>query len=261
MNQADRARRRANEVMCQAALRDVAAVLDRHRLDRESDEVAFAAVTGSLASLIERLDGLDPSVRDGVRALVQQLGTDPARVDSWARLEEFVDHWFVLVRHAVYGLAPAAVPAELAALELELAAATRSLAMATPAPALTGRANVLVIDDSAVVLAVVESALAGAGYLVQTVGAFAEAEVVLRTWRPHVVLTDVCLPDVEGDDLCTRLKMRAGHLVPVVLMSNLPDDELARRAAAARADGFLSKRHGPDHIVAAVDALLDELVL
>lgn len=259
MTSPDRARRRANDVMCQAALRDVAAVLDRHRRDRESDEVAFAAITTTLATLCQRLDGLAPEVRAGLGAVVTGLGDDPARIVAWDLLEELVDHWFVLVRHIGFGLAASAIPGELAALTAEVARACRP--RAPVAPAAPARANILVIDDSPVVLAVVEAALTEAGYRVQAVGAFAEAEVVLRTWRADVVLTDVCLPDVPGDDLCTRLKMRAGHLVPVVLMSNLPDDELARRAHAARADGHLSKRQGAAHIVAALDALLDELVL
>lgn len=267
MTSPDRARRRANDVMCQAALRDVAAVLDRHRRDRESDEVAFAAITATLTTLGQRLDGLAPEVRAGLGAVVAALGDDPARIAAWDLLEDLIDHWFVLVRHIGFGLAASAIPGELAALTAEVARACRPRGPVAPAgspvaPATSpGRANILVIDDSPVVLAVVEAALTEAGYRVQAVGAFAEAEVVLRTWRADVVLTDVCLPDVPGDDLCTRLKMRAGHLVPVVLMSNLPDDELARRAHAARADGHLSKRQGAALIVAALDALLDELVL
>jgi hypothetical protein len=55
--------------------------------------------------------------------------------------------------------------------------------------------------------------------------------------------------------------MRSGTLVPVILMSNLPEVELSRRAAAVRADAFVSKRHGAAHVVGVVDALLDELVL
>ncbi len=110
MTSPDRARRRANDVMCQAALRDVAAVLDRHRRDRESDEVAFAALTATLTTLCERLDGLAPEVRTGLRAVVSALGDDPARVVAWELLEELVDHWFVLVRHIGFGLAPSERP-------------------------------------------------------------------------------------------------------------------------------------------------------
>ena len=105
------------------------------------------------------------------------------------------------------------------------------------------------------------SAMAAAGYRVHSAVSFADTEAVFATASPDVVLADVQLPDVEGDDLCARLKMRSGTLVPVILMSNLPEVELSRRAAAVRADAFVSKRHGAAHVVGVVDALLDELVL
>lgn len=260
MTAAVRDRRRANDLTCMTALGDVAAVLERHRVDREADEVAFAAVVTTMRTLITSLVDLDPVVRAELAALLGELGDDASAVAAWTRFEDFVEHWFVLVRHVVFGLRPDAIPGELDRLRVDLRRALR----APPggrSPTPPARATVLVIDDSSVVLAVVADALAGAGYQVRTAASFADTEAVFATASPDVVLADVQLPDVEGDDLCARLKMRSGRLVPVVLMSNLPEVELSRRAAAVRADAFVSKRHGPERVVGVVDALLDELVL
>lgn len=255
-----RDRRRANDLTCMTALGDVAAVLARHRADREADEVAFGAVVTTMRALLASLVELDPAVRAELAGLVAELGDDASAVAAWTRFEDFVEHWFVLVRHVVFGLRPDAVPGELDRLRVDLRRALRSGPADRPPPP-AARATVLVIDDSSVVLAVVEDALTAAGYRVCTAASFADTAAVFATVSPDVVLADVQLPDVEGDDLCARLKMRSGRLVPVVLMSNLPEVELSRRAAAVRADAFVSKRHGPEHVVGVVDALLDELVL
>lgn len=261
MTPTSRDRRRANDVTCMAALRDVLAVLDRHRLDREVDETAFAVVVGTMRTLLDALVEVEPRALGDLRRLLDDLGDDATEVVAWHRFEDFVEHWFVLVRHVVFGLRPEAVPDELTRLRAELARAIRPSPPPATAAAGDHRATILLIDDSTVVLAVVDEALAAAGYRVHAAASFAETEALLRKVKPDLVLTDVCLPDVEGDDLCARLKARTGRLVPVVLMSNLPELELGRRAAAARADAFLSKRHGPQHVVDVVNALLDELVL
>lgn len=260
MTTAHRDRRRANDLTCMTALGDVAAVLDRHRVDREADEIAFGAVVTTMRTLIASLVDLDPAVRAELAALVGELGDDASAVAAWTRFEDFVEHWFVLVRHVVFGLRPDAVPGELDRLRVDLRRALRTPTPGPP-PAPPRRATVLVIDDSSVVLAVIADALAAAGYRVHSAVSFADTEAVFATASPDVVLADVQLPDVEGDDLCARLKMRSGTLVPVILMSNLPEVELSRRAAAVRADAFVSKRHGAAHVVGVVDALLDELVL
>ena len=257
-----RGRRRANDVTCMTAMSDAMAVLERHRVDRESDELAFAAVVATMRSLPPALVDVEPEVRAALAALVDGLGVDAGAVTAWSRFEDFVEHWFVLARHVVFGLRAEAIPGELERLREALGRTVHAPAVVLRRePTTAARATVLVIDDSTVVLAVLDEALRAAGYRVVTAGSFAATEAVLRHASPDVVLADVCLPDVEGDDLCARLKQRTGRLVPVILMSNLADVDLSRRATTARADAFASKRHGPDHVVSVVDALLDELVL
>ena len=60
------------------------------------------------------------------------------------------------------------------------------------------------------------------------------------------------MPAMSGDDVASV--MRRGHSVaaPIVLLSSLPDPELAARAREAGADGFISKRSGIDAVVAEI---------
>jgi DNA-binding NarL/FixJ family response regulator len=52
---------------------------------------------------------------------------------------------------------------------------------------------------------------------------------------------DVMMPAMNGDDLCRRVKARFKATVPVVLVSDLPREELVARASSAGADGYLAK--------------------
>lgn len=68
---------------------------------------------------------------------------------------------------------------------------------------------------------------------VATLGQSAIA-LVRPTWVPHVVVTDVRLPDMRGDDLAHTIRQRAGH--PVALIRTT-DDERTRRAPGQRGLG------------------------
>ncbi len=101
--------------------------------------------------------------------------------------------------------------------------------------------RILLIDDSEITLAVHDHLLKSAGFEVRTTMTAGEFEAVLEGWAPHLVLMDVQMPDVTGDVLCKRVKARVGKSVPVVLVSDLPNNVLESRARSAGADAFLRK--------------------
>ncbi|MBX3228632.1 MAG: protein kinase [Labilithrix sp.] len=101
--------------------------------------------------------------------------------------------------------------------------------------------RILMIDDSTFVLGVYSQILVKAGFDVRTTTSVREFDDLLARWQPHLVLMDVQMPEVSGDELCRRVKARFKATVPVVFVSDLPRAQLADRAAAAQADAFLSK--------------------
>lgn len=58
--------------------------------------------------------------------------------------------------------------------------------------------SILIIDDSPVNLKLARILLASQGYLIRTAPDGAEALSMLSTFRPHLVLTDVQLPGIDG---------------------------------------------------------------
>ncbi len=130
--------------------------------------------------------------------------------------------------------------------------------MASLAPT---KARVLVLDDSVLVCTALTITLENAGYPVATASTMAELEALWREFEPEVVLTDVNMPDVSGGDVCQALKQRlAGRLVPIVLMSALPEAELEAVARRCGAEGYVCKAGGPRAIVHALEALLEDIV-
>jgi len=101
--------------------------------------------------------------------------------------------------------------------------------------------RILLIDDSARALAAQTQVLSEDGFDVRAAGSPDEFEALLDGWRPHLVLMDVMMPELSGEELCRRVKARYKATVPVVLVSDLPTEELAARASAAGADGYVSK--------------------
>ncbi len=89
----------------------------------------------------------------------------------------------------------------------------------------TGRGLILVIDDSAMVLAVVGKALRSQGYTTITVPSGVQG---ILTWEKHkaavnLVLSDVFMPGMDGLSLARELRNRKCTR-PIILMSSKLDD-------------------------------------
>jgi two-component system KDP operon response regulator KdpE len=116
--------------------------------------------------------------------------------------------------------------------------------------------SVLILDDSEVVLEIARKFLQDAGFFVSTALTLDEVDRHKATREPDIILLDVQMPELAGDDLGRKLRSERGVTAPILLFSTLEDDELRTRAAAAGLDGFVSKNAGLDVLVAEVQALL-----
>jgi DNA-binding response OmpR family regulator len=115
--------------------------------------------------------------------------------------------------------------------------------------------RVLVIDDSELFLDLASAALMEAGFQVLCAPTLADVER-LTAARPDLVLVDVRMPELFGDDLAAMLRGIRGIHVPILLISSLDAEELKERAARAEVDGFISKALGIDHVVDRVRDLI-----
>jgi two-component system, OmpR family, response regulator MtrA len=113
---------------------------------------------------------------------------------------------------------------------------------------------VLVVEDEAHVRELVSYTLQGAGYRVQSVAGGAAALESARRSPPDLVVLDIRLPDIDGWELCRR--MRAESNVPILIMTALADDESLVKGLRLGADDYVSKPFSPMVLSARVQALL-----
>lgn len=113
-------------------------------------------------------------------------------------------------------------------------------------------AHVLIVEDSALVLQMLDMVVAGAGHTTSTAASWAEAEVAY----PHadVVITDLNLPD-QPDPLSRLAELGA---TPVIIVSGRPQRELDA-LAATHGVRAVSKDAGMPGLAAALPDLIAAL--
>jgi two-component system, NtrC family, nitrogen regulation response regulator GlnG len=102
--------------------------------------------------------------------------------------------------------------------------------------------RVVVVDDDPIALAAAADLLGAAGYTVRTADTVAEFCRMIATWDPDVVLVDMFMPEMDGDELCNLIKFSMPDL-PVILWSS-DAETLALVAKACGADGHIQKQPG-----------------
>jgi len=123
------------------------------------------------------------------------------------------------------------------------------------------RRRLVIIDDSEITLAVLVSVLSASGFEVRGVTTLQKFLNVLTDWKPHMVVTDLYMPEMSGDALCTWLRSQMQTAkIPVVICSSAPEQELAMLAAIVGADGYVSKDAGPEALATKLHALCEEIV-
>lgn len=121
--------------------------------------------------------------------------------------------------------------------------------------------RVLIIDDHAGARNRLVQELGRHGYAAQGCADLPEVEKLMARWEPDVILADVVLKGVPGDQICRQLKARmGGRLVPIILISSLPEPELRQRAERAGADTYFRKQDGLPKLLDALQGLLSEIV-
>lgn len=101
---------------------------------------------------------------------------------------------------------------------------------------------VLVVDDQADSLEAVAAALGPLGYAVLTAADGATALAIAASKQPDVVLLDVSMPEMDGYEVCRRLKLsEETRLIPVVFLTGLDSREARLRGLELGATDFLTK--------------------
>ncbi len=114
--------------------------------------------------------------------------------------------------------------------------------------------RILVVDDDAGLLRTLSSLLGACGYDVITAAAGLEALDTLRREKVDLVVLDLTLPDIDGVEVCARLRTTSS--VPVLVLSVRGGEDDKIRALDTGADDYVTKPFSASVLVARIAALL-----
>src|SRR6516165_6291725 len=117
-------------------------------------------------------------------------------------------------------------------------------------------ARVLVVDDVPANVKLLEARLSAEYFDVMTAANGAEALAICERGECDIVLLDVMMPDLDGFEVCRRLKSGlATHHLPVVMVTALDQPTDRIRGLEAGADDFLTKPVSEVTLIARVRSL------
>jgi two-component system cell cycle response regulator len=120
-------------------------------------------------------------------------------------------------------------------------------------------ARILLVEDTEVDAAIVESALEGEPYKLQKVDRGKDVFSIIKQERTDLILLDVILPDMDGFEICRRLK-REHKEIQVVIVTCLDDLESKIKGVELGADDFLVKPVIGRELKARIKTLLEKKV-
>jgi len=118
--------------------------------------------------------------------------------------------------------------------------------------------TILLVDDERDILSVVLSRLENSGYKVLTAVDAEEALVLLQKQAPDLILLDLILPKMQGDQLCRIIKDDPQYkAIPVILFtaSVIRIPEIVKDAGA---DDYVVKPFEPDELLGKIKKLIEE---
>jgi PAS domain S-box-containing protein len=119
-------------------------------------------------------------------------------------------------------------------------------------------ARILIIDDEPLLLRATSRLLVGAGYQVLEAATGAEGLRLAKETRPDLVLLDVMLPDMDGLQVCRRIKEdpQLTDALVVLLSGKKVDSEEQAEGLEAGADDYIARPISNRELLARVQAML-----
>jgi two-component system, OmpR family, response regulator len=115
--------------------------------------------------------------------------------------------------------------------------------------------RVLVVDDEPNIAEVVTMALRFNGFTVETAASGREALAAVSSFKPHLMVLDVMLPDMEGFDVAARLgAQRAG--LPIIFLTARDATEDKLRGLTGGGDDYMTKPFSLEELVARIRTIL-----
>jgi two-component system KDP operon response regulator KdpE len=114
--------------------------------------------------------------------------------------------------------------------------------------------RILIADDEPQITRVLRTGLSNRGYEVRVAADGESALDTFNDWHPDLVITDLSMPNMDGIELCGRLRMMSQ--VPIIVLSVKGEEKTKVEALDAGADDYVTKPFGIEELMARVRATL-----
>jgi DNA-binding response OmpR family regulator len=114
--------------------------------------------------------------------------------------------------------------------------------------------SILVVEDEPSIASFVGMYLEKAGFAVRTAETGIDAIEQADAEAPALIILDLMLPDLDGIDVCRRLRQRSD--VPILMLTARDDDIDKIIGLEVGADDYLTKPFNPGELVARVKSVL-----
>ena len=118
-------------------------------------------------------------------------------------------------------------------------------------------ARILLVDDEVAIQRAVAPLLRSRGYEVEVAGTGTEALKLFSERPPDLIVLDLGLPDLEGTEVCRRI--RSTSRVPIVVLSARGAEADKVNALDLGADDYVTKPFGPEELLARIRVALRRL--
>jgi len=115
-------------------------------------------------------------------------------------------------------------------------------------------ARILIVEDEEKLAEVVKSYLEKSGFKVSCAYSGKEALELFEKLNPRLVLLDLMLPDMSGEDICRTIRKKSR--VPIIMLTAKVEEESILNGLGIGADDYVTKPFSPRQLVARVIALL-----
>jgi two-component system alkaline phosphatase synthesis response regulator PhoP len=114
--------------------------------------------------------------------------------------------------------------------------------------------SILVVEDEPSIASFVAMYLKRAGFAVRVAGSGEDAIEQAASEAPSLIVLDLMLPDLDGIDVCRRVRQRAD--VPILMLTARDDDIDKIIGLEVGADDYMTKPFNPGELVARVKSIL-----
>ncbi|MGD0343190.1 MAG: response regulator, partial [Bacteroidales bacterium] len=122
--------------------------------------------------------------------------------------------------------------------------------------------DILIVEDSATQAAQIKYLLESQHYKVDVTREGQQALIWLSEHKPALVISDIVMPEMDGFELCEKIKSdKRTEDIPVILLTSLSDPEEVIEGLSSGADSFITKPYDKEYLISNIKKILSEKIV